>query len=270
MVRNTIVIASTTTKIIDKQQKYYNKSMNVMFLDESGDHSLDKIDSSYPMFVLAGCIFDFDYYTSFVEAEAKKLKLKYFRKENIIFRSYDIRKQKGDFSILVDKKIRESFYSDLDKFISSLNFTIIAGAINKSKLKTRYPHPNNPYYLCLQFILERSVMFLGRSGEKMMFRIESRETHNDQKLSIVFDSFKNTKHKLFTKDEIQAKILDLSFNQKIQNIIGMQVADLVAYPIGKWVLDDSKENIAFKIVQAKFHRKPSDKNFLNYGLKIFP
>ena len=30
--------------------------MYVMFLDESGDHSLDKIDSSYPMFVLAGCI----------------------------------------------------------------------------------------------------------------------------------------------------------------------------------------------------------------------
>jgi hypothetical protein len=66
--------------------------MKVMFLDESGDHSLDKIDNSYPMFVLAGCIFDFDYYTNFVEPEARKLKIKYFKKENIIFRSYDIRK----------------------------------------------------------------------------------------------------------------------------------------------------------------------------------
>ncbi|HCB35264.1 MAG TPA: DUF3800 domain-containing protein, partial [Candidatus Taylorbacteria bacterium] len=40
--------------------------MKVMFLDESGDHSLDKIDASYPMFVLAGCIFDFEYYTNVV------------------------------------------------------------------------------------------------------------------------------------------------------------------------------------------------------------
>lgn len=50
----------------------------MMFLDESGDHSLVKIDSSYPMFVLAGCIFDFDYYTDFVEPKARKLKEKYF------------------------------------------------------------------------------------------------------------------------------------------------------------------------------------------------
>jgi len=244
--------------------------MKIMFLDESGDHSLDKIDNSYPMFVLAGCIFDFDYYTNFVEPEARKLKLKYFKKENIILRSYDIRKQKGDFSILVDRKIREEFYLDLDKFISSLKFSIIAGAINKSKLKEKYPYPNNPYYLCLQFILERSVMYLGKTSEKMMFRIESRETHNDQKLSVVYDNFKNTKHTIFSKDEIQSKILDLSFNQKIQNIVGMQIADLAAYPIGKWVLDDTKENKAFEIIKPKLHRKYGNSNFLNYGLKIFP
>lgn len=68
-----------------------------MFLDESGDHSLDKIDVSYPMFVLAGCIIDFDYYTNVVEKQAKELKLKYFGRDNIILRSYDIRKQKAIF-----------------------------------------------------------------------------------------------------------------------------------------------------------------------------
>ncbi len=29
-----------------------------MFLDESGDHSLVKIDEQFPVFCLAGCIFD--------------------------------------------------------------------------------------------------------------------------------------------------------------------------------------------------------------------
>jgi len=244
--------------------------MKVMFLDESGDHSLVKIDKSYPMFVLAGCIFDFDYYTNIVEPKARELKKKHFGKENIILRSYDIRKQKGDFSILVDKQKREAFYSDLDNLISSLEFSIIAGAINKNLLTTKYPQPNNPYYLCLQFILERSVMFLGRNPEKMMFRIESRETHNDQKLSLVYESFKNTKQKMFTKDEIDSKLLDLSFNQKIQNIIGMQIADLVAYPIGRWALDQNKENKAFEIIKLKLHRKSGSDSFLNFGLKIFP
>ncbi len=78
----------------------------IMFLDESGDHSLDKIDSSYPMFVLAGCIFDLDYYSKTVEPKVNELKNKHFSITDIILRSYDIRKQKGDFSCLVDKKKR--------------------------------------------------------------------------------------------------------------------------------------------------------------------
>ena len=32
--------------------------MKIMFLDESGDHSLVKIDEQFPVFCLAGCIFD--------------------------------------------------------------------------------------------------------------------------------------------------------------------------------------------------------------------
>lgn len=244
--------------------------MKVMFLDESGDHSLDKIDPSYPMFVLSGCIFDFDYYTNIVEPELRKLKLKHFGKDSVILRSYDIRKQKKDFSILVDTVKRESFYKDLDTLMSSLDFTIISAAINKTKLKNQYDSPNNPYHLCFQFILERSVMFLGRNKEKMIFRIESRETHNDQKLAQVYESFRSQDHQLFKKEEIESKLLDLSFNQKMQNIVGMQVADLVAYPIGRWVLDKTKENKAFTYIEKKIHKNPRGNDYINYGLKIFP
>ena len=244
--------------------------MKIMFLDESGDHSLDKIDSSYPMFVLAGCIFDFDYYLNQAEKQVSELKIKFFGKGNIILRSYDIRKQKGSFASLVDKSKREKFYEAINALMESLNFTVIAAAINKTKLKGQYGHPTNPYHLCLRFILERAVMYLGRSNAKMMFRIESRETHNDQKLSEVYERFRNTHHRLFNKDETQSKLADLSFNQKIQNIAGMQIADLVAYPIGKWVLDTTKENKAFIIVEKKLHKKPRTNVYLNYGLKIFP
>ncbi len=244
--------------------------MKIMFLDESGDHSLDKIDSSYPMFVLAGCIFDLDYYLDEAEKKVNGLKMKYFGKTDIILRSYDIRKQKGDFACLIDRKKREEFYKAINDLIGNLNFTVIAAAINKAKLKGQYGQPANPYHLCFQFILERTVMYLGRNNKKMIFRIESRETHNDQKLSEVYERFRNNNHRLFNKDEIQSKLADLSFNQKMQNVAGMQIADLVAYPIGKWVLDNSKENKAFTIVEKKLHRKPRTNLYLNYGLKIFP
>ncbi len=240
----------------------------IMFLDESGDHSLDKIDKSYPMFVLAGCIFDIDYYSNVVEPNINKLKIKYFGKIDIIFRSYDIRKQKGDFSCLVDRKKRENFYDDLDNLIKSLDFKIITAAINKLNLKEQYHEPDNPYNLCLQFILERSVMFLGRTDDKLIFRIESRETHNDRKLAKVYENFRLNDHKLFKKEEIQSKFIDLSFNQKTQNIVGQQIADLVAYPVGISVLYKKRENKAFEIIKTKFHSKSGE--YLNYGLKIFP
>jgi hypothetical protein len=242
--------------------------MKVMFLDESGDHSLSKIDKSYPMFVLAGCIFDFDYYSKTVEPEINKLKLKYFNKTEVILRSYDIRKQKGEFSCLVDRKKRDEFTSDLNQIMTGLNFHIIAAAINKNELKNQYSAPSNPYHLCLEFILERSIMYLGRSGEQMILRIESRETHNDQILAEVYEKFRNNDHQLFKMTEIQSKLVDLSFNQKTQNIVGMQFADLVAYPIGRKVLDDQKENIPFDIIKPKFHQKNGE--ILNYGLKCFP
>lgn len=245
-----------------------------MFLDESGDHSLDKIDSSYPIFVLAGCIFDLEYYSKTVESKANELKIKHFNTTEIILRSYDIRKQKGDFSCLVDKKKREAFYEDLEEFIKSLDFKIIVAAIHKEKFKNQYFEPENPYNLCFRFILERAVMFLGRSGEQLMFRMESRETHNDRKLAEVYerfranDCFRSSGQVMFKKEEIQSKCLDLSFNQKTQNIIGHQIADLAAYPVGTYVLNKKEKNKTFEVIKNKLHNKGG--KYLNYGLKIYP
>lgn len=241
--------------------------MKVMFLDESGDHSLVKIDQSYPMFVLAGCIFDVDYIEE-LEKRVNILKLKYFGKTDVILRSYDIRKQKREFSCLIDSQFRQKFYDDLNQLISQLDFSIIAVAINKLKLKKLYSDPDNPYNLCLQFILERSMMYLGKTQEKIMFRIESRETHNDQKLATEYENFRNNSNTFFLQEERISKLIDLSFNQKSQNVAGMQLADLVAYPIGKWVLDQNKDNPSFRVISSKVHNKNGQ--ILNYGLKIFP
>ena len=245
--------------------------MKVMFLDESGDHSLDtsKIDKSYPMFVLAGCIFDFDYYIKVVETNINELKKKHFGRTDIILRSYDIRKQKGDFASLVDLKKRTQFQEDINKLFSGFEFTVIAGAINKLQHIDQYVNPANPYSLCFRFILERTVMYLGRSADRVILRAESREGHNDKQLAVVYEHFRQRGFEQFIKpDEVQRKLVDLSFNQKSQNVAGHQIADLVAYPIGRWVLDKAKANKPFEIVEQKLHRKNGA--YLNFGLKIFP
>lgn len=245
--------------------------MKIMFLDESGDHSLvaSKIDKSYPMFVLAGCIFDFDYYNKVVEPSINDLKIKHFGRSDIILRSYNIRKQKEEFAALVDYKKRIQFYEDINKTLGGFEFVIIAAAINKLTHIDQYVTPANPYNLCFRFILERAVMFLGRNTENMILRAESRESHNDKQLAAIYENFRQKGFVDFIKpDEVQRKFVDLSFNQKTQNIAGHQIADLVAYPIGRWVLDKTKENKPFTIIEQKLHKKNGQ--YLNYGLKIFP
>lgn len=111
-------------------------------------------------------------------------------------------------------------------------------------------------------------MYLGRSKERMILRIESRETHNDVKLAVEYENFRSQSNNLFTAQEIRSKIVDLSFNQKAQNVAGMQIADLVAYPLGRWALDNTKENRTFKTIENKIHSKNGA--YLNYGLKVFP
>ena len=55
---------------------------------------------------------------------------------------------------------------------------------------------------------------------------------------------------------------------KMTNSAGLQLADLVARPIGLHVLKPQQENRAYKILKKKFHNKNGSYN--GVGLKIFP
>lgn len=244
--------------------------MLAVFLDESGDHNLKTIDSSYPIFCLTACIFDLDYYFKEVERSIDLLKIKHFGKRDIILRSYNIRKQKDQFKLLVDITKRTAFYEDLDKFIGKLEFKIIAAVIDKTKLKSSYRTPKDPYDLCFQFIMERLCMFIGRKNEQAIMRMESRETHNDKVLAEDYENFKKDGNRMIPAEEVRKKLIDLSFNQKSQNIAGHQIADLVAYPIGIHFFRPKRENPAFQIIIGKLHTKIGSKQYLNYGLKMFP
>jgi len=101
-------------------------------------------------------------------------------------------------------------------------------------------------------------------------RMESRETHNDKVLAEDYENFKKNGNRMIPAEEVRKKLIDLSFNQKSQNIAGHQIADLVAYPIGIHVFQPKRENPAFQIITKKLHTKLGTKQYLNYGLKVFP
>jgi hypothetical protein len=81
----------------------------VVYVDESGDHSLASIDADYPVFVLALCVFHKRHYAEKIIPAVGKLKFNYFGHDSVVLHEQEIRKQKGDFAFLSHLPTRTQF-----------------------------------------------------------------------------------------------------------------------------------------------------------------
>jgi hypothetical protein len=246
--------------------------MKILFLDESGDHSLTKIDTQFPVFSLAGCIFDEHKYQENCKSKIDALKIKHFNTTDVILHSREIRKCDPPFNILLNKNTKKIFYEDLNNLMSELPYTIIASAILKQKFKDKYTDPANPYAISLEFVMERFLFFLEENNDVGYICAESRDSKSNTDLlgsftNIINEGIYENTH-MISATRFQKKIQKMTFITKQQNENGHQIADLVAYPIAKYALDPKKENLALNVIKSKFRRKGN--KVIGYGLKIFP
>ena len=72
----------------------------VVYVDESGDHSLQSIDPNFPVFSLVFCIFKKSDFVETVVPVVQRLKFDFWGYDAVVLRGYEIRKQHGDFNIL--------------------------------------------------------------------------------------------------------------------------------------------------------------------------
>lgn len=63
--------------------------------------------------------------------------------------------------------------------------------------------------------------------------------------------------------------LDIRFMDQKHNSIGLQLADLVAHPIGQHFIKPDQVNRAYHIAKTKFRRSAAG-NIEGFGLKVFP
>ena len=106
----------------------------IVYVDESGDHSLTSIDPDYPVFVLSFCIFRKEEYACGVTPIIRQLKFATFGHDIVVLHEADIRRKRGVFSRL-SKEPREAFLNALTDIIGAANFQLVAVVIDKRKLK---------------------------------------------------------------------------------------------------------------------------------------
>ena len=70
-------------------------------------------------------------------------------------------------------------------------------------------------------------------------------------------------------DRLKTVIRRFDFVSKFDNINGLQLADLCAYPIARHVIAPKILNESYEIIKTKIRSSRSGK-VENYGIKIFP
>src|SRR5437870_2014992 len=130
------------------------KSKFLAFFDECGDHSLDKIDRDFPLFVLALVVVERAAYRDRVLTEFNRFKLRYFDHEGINLHSRDIRLASGPFSLLLNPNIRPGFMDELSAVLEAIPFTLLVSGIRKqAHLALHGSGATNPYDLALEFTM---------------------------------------------------------------------------------------------------------------------
>ena len=98
-------------------------SDHIVFVDESGDHSLVSINPDYPVFVLAFCILPCAAYIEQITPAVRKLKFDLFGHDLVILHEHDIRKKSGPFAQL-GKVPRDALMEGLTSVIAAAPMTL--------------------------------------------------------------------------------------------------------------------------------------------------
>jgi len=244
----------------------------VVYVDESGDHSLASIDPGYPLFVLALCVFHKRHYSEQVIPAVEKLKFNYFGHDSVVLHETDIRKQRDDFAFLSHRPKRDEFMDWLTKVVKQSKFILVACVVDKARLSRQDGDVGNPYHVALDICLQRLHDLLSEKSQQQLQThviVECRGKKEDRELELEF-------RRICGGEGSQRRQLpfQIVFADKKTNLTGLQLADLVARPVGVNYLRPQQPNQAFDVLKDKFYcgggRRMAGRGYENVGLVICP
>ena len=179
---------------------------------------------------------------------------------------HKIRKKSSPFHILQDDKIFEEFMDAVSWCFDHMSGCLIVASVDKIRHKEKYVTPENPFYLTLQFLLERLYDHWRPQlsvSRRLLCVFEKRGAAEDKITQAWFDKIcdgSNYRSKKFP--------FDADFRDKANNVTGHQYADLAAYAACRYVETRNEDRKDWKAVKGKL--RCVGENYLGHGLKIFP
>ncbi len=256
-------------KPTDRGERRFGKY--IVYVDESGDHGMSSIDPSYPIFVLAFCIFHKGHYGEKVVPALESFKFKYFGHDQVVLHEHEIRKEKGAFRIFPNREAKNVFLNDLTRIVADSKFILASCVIEKHRLDAAETL-DNPYHIALMHCVLSLYDFLSEKDEHQHLThvvVERRGAKEDKELELEF-------RRICSGSNPRGVHLpfEILFADKKAMSSGLQLADLVARPVGLQVLRPKQSNRSFDALKNKFFceggRSKIGVGYDGWGLKIVP
>lgn len=240
-------------------------------------------DPNHRFLCLTGVVFELGYIKTTVNPDIENLKTKYFDShpdEPVIFHRKEMVNKKHPFKALLSSQTETNFNDEFLALLRKWQFVTITVLIDKLAHQNLYKiWRYDPYHYCLAIMLERYHLKLKELNVMGDMMVEARGGKEDIRLK---ESYKE----IFTRgtDWIKPEEIDdtitskeLKIKPKSANISGLQVADLLAYPLCRFALSfydlKSDKRPTFneeiiEIIRPKIYN--NDGSIDGYGLKLLP
>jgi hypothetical protein len=254
-----------------------------MFVDESGDGNLSPYkDDASKFLCLTGIIINLD------EADDIKYQmdaLKYVHFDIDVFISNyplhrkELTKCTAPFENLSDVSNHNIFNNAIKSFLMDWNFTIIAVLIDKERVEKVYTKPFHPYRYGFGILMEKFSIFLLDRGTTGDIMCESIGTKEDKKLKETYLSLYQYDFLNFNSQQFRQVLSsrELKMKKKSECIVGLEIADLIAKPMRRYILKCRAKHIfpretfddeLIEVIEPKIFQKYGRLN--GYGIKLFP
>jgi len=255
-----------------------------IYIDETGNSDLKASgNENHQYLCLAGVIMDLDYVREIFQPKLEELKRNFFDShpdDPIILHRKELMSGKHPFKSLNNSIIRDEFNNAFLRLLEETDFTIIAVLIDKLEHNEGYSTwKYDPYHYSQEILVERYRLFLHLNNVKGDVMIESRGGAEDMRLKKSFHKLIENGTQYLKSEEIKQVFtsVQLKVKPKTANVAGLQLADLLAHPIRRWIFknillkEDHKSTFADEIltrIEPKLFKVKG--KIQGYGAKKLP
>lgn len=241
-----------------------------MYVDECGDQNLSNYEETFPIFSLCGVIVSEEQKIA-LECRVNTMKQRFWGTTGIILHSRDIRKCQNGFENLFNLEVKRCFYDAINEILGEEGaYKVVTCSILKEKYIRQFGKFNDVYGQSLTLLLERAIFYLDdmniEDGVELEIIAEMRGRKEDRNLLSYYNKLRDQGTYWVDSERLKNHVRRFDFVSKKANCVGLQVADLVAYPITRYVLEPELLNPAFNVLECNIYESGGKR----LGLKVVP